>query len=149
MATYSIFDIANWFLSKEKMSPKKLQKLSYYAVAWGQALLNKNIANDTKFEAWVHGPVSPELYREYKSYGWSDIETVETNESNFDEKTLDLLESVWITYGENSANELEALTHLEDPWLNARKGLGEFESSSKEIKTEDMKNYYSSIYIGD
>lgn len=149
MATYSIFDIANWFLSKEEMSPKKLQKLSYYVVAWGHALLKENIVNDTKFEAWVHGPVSPELYREYKSYGWNDIDQVEVNNDTFDEKTLDLLESVWITYGNNSANELEALTHSEEPWKNARKGLEEFDSSSEEIKPEDMKNYYSSIYIGD
>ena len=26
--------IANWFLQKEAMSPKKLQKLVYYAYAW-------------------------------------------------------------------------------------------------------------------
>ena len=62
---------------------------------------------------------------------------------------MELLESVWFTYGDKSANELEALTHSEDPWKNAREGLKEMEPSDKPIDTEDMKEYYLSIYIGD
>lgn len=149
MESYSIYDIADWFLSQSEMSPKKLQKLSYYALAWGYALLDTSIINDTNFEAWVHGPVSPELYREYRDHGWNDIDKKESNEDKFDEKTLDILRSVWYTYGESSANELEALTHTEAPWMNARKGLEEFENSNKTIDALDMQNYYSSIYIGD
>ncbi len=30
---YAVEDIADWFLNKESMSDKKLQKLTYYAVA--------------------------------------------------------------------------------------------------------------------
>lgn len=39
----SVFDIANWFLTKEAMTPKKLQKLVYYYFAWGQALLKRDM----------------------------------------------------------------------------------------------------------
>ncbi len=35
----NIFDVADWFLSKEAMPHKKLQKLCYYYKAWGLALL--------------------------------------------------------------------------------------------------------------
>ena len=149
MKKYSIFNISDWFLSKEAMSPKKLQKLSYYFEAWSYALFNDSLISDTKFEAWVHGPVSPELYSRYKEFGWNDIEQTEDNSDLFDNKALDLLESVWITYGSKSANELEALTHSELPWINARKGLGETEPSNELINAEDMKEYYLSIYIGD
>ncbi len=149
MKKYSIFDISDWFLSKEAMTPKKLQKLSYYFVAWGYALYNASLISDTVFQAWVHGPVSPELYNKYREYGWNDIEQKEDNSKLFDSKTLELLESVWFTYGDKSANELEALTHSEDPWKNAREGLKEMEPSDKPIDTEDMKEYYLSIYIGD
>ncbi|MEZ7602221.1 DUF4065 domain-containing protein [Streptococcus sp. 27098_8_91] len=149
MKKYSIFNISDWFLSKEAMTPKKLQKLSYYFEAWSYALFNDSLISDTKFEAWVHGPVSPELYSRYKEFGWNDIEQTEDNSDLFDNKTLDLLESVWITYGSKSANELEALTHSELPWINARKGLGETEPSHELINAEDMKEYYLSIYIGD
>lgn len=149
MKKYSIFNISDWFLSKEAMTPKKLQKLSYYFEAWSYALFNDSLISDTKFEAWVHGPVSPELYSRYKEFGWNDIEQTEDNSDLFDNKALDLLESVWITYGSKSANELEALTHSELPWINARKGLGETEPSHELINAEDMKEYYLSIYIGD
>lgn len=149
MANYSVYDVADWFLSKESMTPKKLQKLCYYAEAWSQALYEEGLIHDSEFEAWVHGPVSPELYREYKDHKWNEISKTDDNSHMMDNKALDLLESVWVTYGRNTANELEALTHTEAPWINARRGLGESESSNNKISPEDMKNYYSSIYIGD
>lgn len=148
MKTYSVFDIANWFLEKSAMSPKKLQKLTYYAQAWAEALVSQDIINDTTYEAWAHGPVSPELYQEYKTYGWQDIS--EHGKSGVDdEKAIDLLESVWLTYGDLSANELEALTHLETPWRNARHGLPDGAHCETAISKEDMKKYYSNIYTGD
>ena len=64
---YSVFDIANWFLSKEPMTQKKLQKLCYYAQAWCYALNNYRLM-DTVFEAWIHGPVSPPLYDKFKNF---------------------------------------------------------------------------------
>ena len=60
--------VANFYLSKQSMSPKKLQKILYYAYAWTLALLNddeehlNNRLFDSKFEAWVHGPVLPEVF---------------------------------------------------------------------------------------
>src|SRR5690554_5489208 len=107
MKSYTWQEVSDWFLSKESMTPKKLQKLTYYFEAWSNALFNTSLINNTSFEAWVHGPVSPELYVKYRSYRWNDIEKKEDNSDLFDDKTLDLLESVWITYGEKSANELE------------------------------------------
>lgn len=147
--TFLSFDkVADWFLAKEPMSPKKLQKLVFYFQAWGNALLHYPIINDTKFEAWPHGPVSHELYVEYKDYGWTDIEQ-KSEPAIQDEKILDLLESVWLTYGDKSANELEALTHQEEPWRQARGNLGPWEHSNKVITDDSMKKFYASIYSGD
>lgn len=146
---YSIFEIANWFLTKDSMTPKKLQKLSYYAEAWSNALFNDSLINDTKFEAWAHGPVSPELYSKYKGYGWSEIPKSNDGSTNLDLEKIDLLESVWITYGDKSANELEALTHQELPWREARNGIAEGERCNSVISTEVMHSYYKSIYNGD
>lgn len=146
---YDILDIAQWFLSKEPMTPKKLQKLTYYAEAWSNALFERPLISDDNFEAWVHGPVSPKLYNKYRKHKWQEIPEKEDNSSLFNDEDLDLLESVWVTYGHNSANDLEALTHTEAPWRNARAGLNDDESSNNVISTEDMKNYYSRIYIGD
>ena len=146
MAT--IFDIADWFLSKEAMTPKKLQKLCYYYKAWGLALYNEDLLPDSKFEAWIHGPVNPALYQRYVNYYWQDIPQKKDNSSLFIEieKEIELLNSIWATYGEMTANALEAQTHVETPWRNARIGLDEFDISKNVINNEDMKSYYSAIY---
>ena len=47
---YSVFDIANWFLSKGEMTQKKLQKLCYYAQAWCYALKGYRL-EDTDYQA--------------------------------------------------------------------------------------------------
>ena len=70
---YSILDIANWFLNKQEMDHKKLQKMCYYAMAWGHALLDQPIAIDGEFQAWVHGPISPVLYEKYKGHFCEDL----------------------------------------------------------------------------
>lgn len=147
----SINEVAKYFIENgEDITPKKLQKLSYYAEAWCNALLNKKLIEDTHFEAWVHGPVSPELYQQYKKYGWNEIDKPEKKvEYTFSDKEKEILDSVLETYGHLSGNELEALTHEETPWLNQRKGLGEMESSNNIIKFKDMQSYYYSIYLGD
>lgn len=139
-----IGDIANWFLSKESMTHKKLQKVCYYAVAWGWALMDKNISSNSEFQAWVHGPVSPVLYSAYKGVGWNLIPKP-TDTVELPQDIADLLESVWLTYGEKSGNELEALSHAEKPWVEARNGLAASERSEQPIDTNTMKDFYNSI----
>lgn len=56
---------------------------------------------------------------------------------------------MWDTYGNKDGNELEALSHSEKPWREARIGLGEDERGDSVIRTETMKTYYRSIYSGD
>ena len=69
---YSVYDVANWFLSKGEMTHKKLQKLCYYAQAWCYALKGYRL-EDTDFQAWVHGPVSPALWERFKGFGYDSI----------------------------------------------------------------------------
>ncbi|WP_239724714.1 MULTISPECIES: type II toxin-antitoxin system antitoxin SocA domain-containing protein [unclassified Mammaliicoccus] len=147
----SIHEVAKYMIENgSDVTPKKLQKLCYYAEAWHNALLEKSLIDDSRFEAWVHGPVSPELYRTYRDYGWMIIDKPERDiELTFNNKQTELLESVIETYDEFSGNELEAITHNESPWINQRIGLEENESSNNEIDKQDMMNYYRSIYIGD
>ena len=142
----NIFDVAEWFLSRDTMTHKKLQKLCYYYKAWGAALYAVDVLPCNQFQAWVHGPVCPELYDKYKDYYWNDIPKTHDNSSLFSPKELDLLESVWLTYGDMSANALEAQTHVELPWRNARKGVSDLQHSTNEISFNDMKDYYRAIY---
>ena len=146
---YHVTDIANWSLSKEPMSHKKLQKLCYYAQAWCYTLLEEKLIDDD-FKAWVHGPVSPVLYHQYKGSGWCKINL--DDDAKLPALTTEqeeLLESVWLTYGDMTANALEVLTHDETPWKEARRGLASLERGNNNISLKAMKNYYSSIYEGD
>lgn len=144
-ARYSIFDIADWFLSKGNMTHKKLQKLCYYAQAWCFALRGYPLAN-TDFQAWCHGPVSPPLYERFKGFGYETIKMKGTCHLTIAAEDEILLEDVWDTYGDMTGNALEALSHRELPWIEARKGYGEDERCSVVIPPASMKDYYKSIY---
>lgn len=145
-AKYSIYDVANWFLKKGDMTQKKLQKLCYYTQAWCYALKNYRFA-DSDFQAWVHGPVSPALYERFRDFGYETIKVSLLQEPFFDEEDQKLLNDVWDTYGDKTGNALEALSHKEEPWIEARRGYRDDERCDVVISPESMKKYYSSIYI--
>lgn len=142
----SVFDVAHWFLSKESMTPKKVQKLCYYYKAWGLALYDRDFLPDADFQAWVHGPVCPELYQMYKDYGWNDIPQYTGTLYDFNKNEKDVLEAVWFTYGDMTANALEAQTHSQEPWQRAREGYDDFQNCEVVIKPEWMKAYYKQLY---
>lgn len=144
---YSIFDVADWFLSKAVMTHKKLQKLCYYAQAWCFALKGYRLEN-TEYEAWVHGPVSPALWERFKSFGFDPIHFVGKAKNVIEQEDVEFLEDVWDTYGEQTGNSLEALTHHELPWIEARRGYEPEEKCSVVISPSTMASFYKSIYCG-
>jgi len=133
----SAFDIVPHFLKQSEKSveslitPLKLQKLLYYAQAWslvfrGEALFYEDI------EAWVHGPVIPPVYQRYKHHGYNLIPQ-ENLFSVLTSDEMDVLNTVWVSYGKQSAKSLEELTHFEYPWVKAREGLRANQLSNKKI----------------
>lgn len=146
-AEYSIFEIANWFLSKESMTHKKVQKLCYYAQAWCYALKGYRLS-DTVFEAWVHGPVSPALYDKFKVFGFSAIRIADGYSPSIEPEDVELLESIWKTYGDMDGIALEVLSHSEPPWIEARIGYSPEERCEVAISSGAMKSYYRSIHTG-
>ena len=147
--------VAKWFLNKSALSNKKIQKLCYYAYCWFIVFFNDleavesdnveiNVLSSEKFQAWIHGPVNPKLYHKYKKYGWNLIPK-EEKAPQFEEQIESLLSQVWDAYGAFSADELEALSHQEYPWQNARRGIPQSESCNNEINDYDILKYYSSM----
>ena len=128
------------------MTHKKLQKLCYYAQAWSCAICPEPIS-DAVFEAWIHGPVCYALYQRYKDYGFDYIPQ-EKAPNVFTPDQEAFLADVWETYGDQSANSLEALSHSEPPWQKARVGVEPSKRSGRSISAEDMAEYYKSIYLG-
>ncbi len=146
---YSVFDIANYYLQITPMSPKKMQKIVYYAYAWFLTLMNEdrnhldNRLFDERPEAWVHGPVFPELYKKYKSFGYDEIKESE-EPPLLSNDVKDILDDVWGVYGSFSANELESISHQEKPWINARENYSRFEPCTCVLSDKDIFDCYSS-----
>lgn len=141
-------DVIKWFLSKDSMSPKKLQKLLYYAYSWFLTIQNESVNElenrlfDEEFEAWVHGPVIYSVYDNYRHLGYRPIDRYEGELPIFDEETEDILNQVWDVYGHFTGNELETITHQEDPWMKARSGYSPLERCNEEISDESIFEYY-------
>lgn len=144
---YSAEDVADFFLSKESMSSKRLQKLVFYAYAWVLTLLNDDINNlnitlfDDRIEDWVHGASIPILFYKYKEYGYDDIPSKNTV-INFSSDIKDILEQVWDEYRHYTASELESLSHQETPWINARKGYSALDRCRNKMLDKDIYKYF-------
>jgi len=148
--------VAMWFLYMSSMSNKKLQKMCYYAYCWFIVFFNdiELITEDNcnsirvlcadRFQAWIHGPVSPRLYGRYKEYGWRNIPK-SVSKPTLPDELESLLQQVWDAYGSFTADELESISHEEMPWKNARKGINNGEACSNEISDYDILKYYSSL----
>ncbi|ELR96863.1 Panacea domain-containing protein [Gloeocapsa sp. PCC 73106] len=143
------FDVANYFINVANetgsyVSNLKLQKLVYYAQAWYLALYGEPLFEED-FQAWVHGPVIPELYNEYKSFRWKPIDKeVNGDDLNIPDYVLSYLEEVTNEYFSYDAYDLEKMTHIEDPWKKARGNLPIDEPSQAIIEKDWMKEFYSS-----
>lgn len=122
--------VANYFIQKSfdtgiPLSQMKLLKLVYIAHGWHRGYFDTNLINDG-IEAWQYGPVIPDLYRDLRHYGRSNIDAaidgyraLEQLPADLlpDEHTIQLLDSVWGAYGQKSGLELSALTHQPGtPW---------------------------------
>jgi uncharacterized phage-associated protein len=126
--------VANEFLRGRfgEITPMKLQKLVYYAHAWSLAIFDEPLIED-RIEAWVHGPVSPALYEEFKEFGHKPInrfaEEIDMNLRIFypqldPECVLEkaLIERVWKQFGVYSAVQLSNMSHSKhEPWFQIPK----------------------------
>lgn len=146
----SALPVAYYFLrlaaeQNQEITNLKLQKLVYYAAVWYFTFFNKKLFNDS-IEAWMHGPAIPKVYRRFKEFGFHPIEVdgVADYPFTFSKKQRDLLNSVWNVYGKYDAAYLEALTHSELPWREARKNLDPGMPSKRKIDLNKAKCYYAS-----
>lgn len=147
----TVFDVANYFIAKDhqeknnSITPKKLQKLLYYAQV-SSLVFNDSPLFVDDFQAWKHGAVVPCVYRKYSNQKHNVIQqVVEEYDSNiiWNRAEINVLESVWTVYGDLSAEKLEDLNHSEMPWKKARSGLSPEAWCDEVIPIDEILSYHS------
>lgn len=129
----------------------KLQKLVYFAQGAHLAKYNKPLINET-FQAWMYGPVIPEIYDDFKLYGSRPI--VDTNEFlpahtykppfRLDEEAFDTIDYTWGVLKDFSAMSLSNWTHQPDgPWSKV------YDPNVKDtpIANNEIQQYFEKLLI--
>lgn len=137
------------FQQLEEVTPLMLQKLLYFIQGIYLALYNVSFFEED-CEAWVHGPVYPEVYNLFKDFKYNPIDDARffildgaRGKLTIEErKIIDLVVNTFGLYG---GKTLERITHNESPWRLARKGYDDSIPSNEIITKDSIKEYFSSI----
>ena len=137
--------VIEYLLNKcEDITPLALQKSLYYIQGFYYAFYDKFLFVED-CQAWVHGPVYPDIYLKYKNYKFNPINNIKINNITFSTSEIAILESIVKNICCYSGKTLEYFTHSELPWLSARESLDEIESSNQIISKESIGAYFKSV----
>jgi uncharacterized phage-associated protein len=154
MATDKIIEVSRYFIKKslgeaknnpsKKLDALKLQKLLYYAKAWTLVLKKGHRLFPDDFQAWVHGPANPKVWKYFQGFDFlsEHPEIVKEKFEQITKEEKEILDIVWNAYGKFDGKYLEMLTHAEEPWQNARRGLNQRDVSQNVISEKFMQSYY-------
>lgn len=140
----SVLDVAAYILNEQgTMTTWKLQKLVYYCQAWS-LVWDGDILFSEEIEAWANGPVVRELYNKHR--GKFHIGSLKKgNAGSLLDYQRDTVDAVLSFYGDKSPQWLSDLTHMEDPWKLARKGIPDGERGGAIISLKSLEKYYGCL----
>ena len=133
----------------EEVTPLMLQKLLYFIQGIYSALCGRPMfAEDC--EAWVHGPVYPEVYNLFRDFKYNPIEDARFavlygTAEKLTEEEKKVIDLVLDTFGVYGGKTLERITHSERPWREARKGYDDNIHSNAMLKKESISAYYGEV----
>lgn len=135
-------DIAEYIVRQRgPMDAMKLQKLVYYAQAWSLALRGE-VLFDEPIQAWTFGPVTYSLFDRHRGrFVVSCIDGADAEALSTDERRL--VDGVLSHYGHLDGLTLSKLTHEEEPWCEARRGVPEGQPSRHVVDRATMQRYYA------
>ncbi len=141
----TVFDVAKYILETcGRMSTMKLQKLCYYSQSWSLVWDDCELFPE-EFQAWANGPVCKELYNATKGVFSVTANNEPGNSNNLSDNQKDTINKVLEYYAPHNAQWLSQLTHMEDPWQEARKGIPAGQVSDSIISKESMALYYGNL----
>ena len=140
----NVFDVAAYILHKHgKMTAMKLQKLVYYCQAW-HLVWDEEPLFEEEIQAWANGPVVPELFKAHQGEFVISKEPI-GDKTKLTKSEKETIKAVLESIGDRDANWLSTLTHQEDPWKDARRGLQIHERGNKPITHGAMADYYGNL----
>ncbi len=112
----TVFDLAKYILSKQgSMTAMKLHKLIYYAQAWSLVWDEEPLFRE-EIQAWVSGPVVPELYNTHRGrFKLSEVDVTPSSKEAFNKEQKETIDKILECYGGMHAQQLSDLTHSEQP----------------------------------
>lgn len=141
----NVKDVAQYILERQgNMTTIKLQKLVYYCQAWSLVWREMPMFED-KIEAWANGPVVPELFQAHAGLFRIGAEAGIGDSAQLDEDSKDVIDNVLKGYGDKSTQWLVELTHLEEPWKQARGHVPCGHKCDAVISHASMADYYSGL----
>lgn len=142
------FDVAKYILEQNgDMTVMKLQKLVYYSQSW-HLVWNEEPLFENEIQAWANGPVTVELYNAHRgTFRINSDSILRGDSSNLNAAETESIDNVLEFYGDKSAQWLSDLTHMEDPWKNARERACVEEGAicQEVISLADIHEYYSGL----
>ena len=143
-----LYDSTLYIIKKiGEITPLALQKILYFAQCFSNKFLKKYLFDDTA-EAWIYGPVYKDIYDSLSYYKYELInydELLKDYDFNLSEEEIGYLDVIIKYFGCYSAYILREMSHLTNPWINAREGLDKEEYSSRTIELNSIDEYIKDI----
>ncbi len=137
-------DVAAYIVATRGRTPAiKLHKLLYYSQAWSLVWDDRPLFRD-RIEAWANGPVVPRVYALHRG-SYYVVKCGKGDPEKLDKDAVETVDAVVKYYGRRSSAYLSSLTHQEDPWKLARKGLAPGQRGNRTITWASMAMYYGSL----
>lgn len=143
----NVHDVAAYILAKadRPLSTMQLQKLAYYCQAWHLAWTRDRLFAED-FQAWANGPVCRELYDAHRGrYSITAEDLTAGDPSKISPAQRFTMDGILDAYLPLSGLQLSALTHAEDPWIEARGALAPNARSETVITVDKMRKYYERL----
>lgn len=137
-------DLAKWFMNKDvhlrdgtNDANTKLNKMVYFSNLMYYSKFEEKLNNDI-MERWDNGPVSRDIYKDYRYYNLSSSELT----APLPDKVKKVVEIVFFVFGQRSARSLSDECHTHNIWLNGKRNdVLEISNIDANVK-EYMKNLY-------
>ncbi|TCD53782.1 DUF4065 domain-containing protein [Alloscardovia theropitheci] len=142
--TLTALDIANLFITRHQslnFSNLSLNKLVYFAQVESLRETGKPLY-DSEIQAWQYGPVEPDVYHAFQSYGHEHIANPSKKIVN-DAYATNIVDIVAEKYGFLTAYDLVTYSHRENSaWKNTYDGDRNKTITNKDIlNSDDVKSY--------